>query len=153
MKQFTPDIEYVNRKATFEYEVDKKLEAGIQLTGAEVKSIRNGGVNMGDAYCYFDNDELYIRKLHISEYKYGSEDHDPLRVRKLLLKKRELRMLDKKVKEKGYSIIPLRVFVNERGLIKVDIALARGKKVYDKRESIKRKDQAREIERKRNIRL
>ena len=153
MKEFKPDIEYINRKAGFEYEVDKKFEAGIQLTGSEVKSVRNGGVNMGDAYCYFKKGELFIRKLHISEYKYASDQHDPIRPRKLLLKKRELRLLEKRVKERGFSIIPLRVFVNERGLVKVEIALARGKKVYDKRESIKRKDQQREIERRRNIRI
>jgi SsrA-binding protein len=153
MEEFKPDIEYVNRKANFEYQIDKKFEAGIQLTGSEVKSIRDGGVNMGDSYCYFDGGELFVRKLHISEYKYASEQHDPLRPRKLLLRKRELRQLDKKVKERGYSIIPLRLFVNERGLVKLDIALARGKKIYDKRESIKKKDQQREIERRRNIRF
>jgi SsrA-binding protein len=148
-QNFEPDIEYKNRKASFEYHLEKLYEAGIQLTGTEVKSVRHGGVNMGDAYCYFTTkSELLIRKLHISEYKYGNDqNHDPLRARKLLLKKRELKQLQKKVKERGFSIVPVRLFVNERGLIKIDIALARGKKVYDKRDSIKKKDQKRDLQR------
>ena len=148
-KEFQPEIEYKNRKASFEYHLDKLYEAGIQLTGTEVKSIRHGGVNMGDAYCYFARgNELVIRKLHISEYKFGNDqNHEQLRPRKLLLKKRELKQLQKKVKERGFSIVPVRMFINERGLVKMDIALARGKKVYDKRDSIKKKDRKRDLER------
>ena len=146
---FQPDIEYKNRKASFEYHLEKMFEAGMQLTGTEVKSIRNGGVNMGDAYCYFNRqNELIVRKLHISEYKYGNDqNHEPLRPRKLLLKKRELNQLQRKVKERGFSIVPVRIFINERGLVKMDIALARGKKVYDKRDSIKKKDRKCDMER------
>ena len=111
---FQPDIEYKNRKASFEYHLEKMFEAGMQLTGTEVKSIRNGGVNMGDAYCYFNRqNELIVRKLHISEYKYGNDqNHEPLRPRKLLLKKRELNQLQRKVKERGFSIVPVRIFIN-----------------------------------------
>lgn len=148
-KTFEPEIEYKNRKASFEYHLEKTFEAGLKLRGTEVKSVRNGGVNMGDAYCYFNpQGELLVRKLHIAEYKYGNDqNHEPLRPRKLLLKKRELNQLQRKVKERGFSIVPIRVFVNERGLIKMDIALARGKKVFDKRDSIKKKDRKRDLER------
>jgi SsrA-binding protein len=153
MSQQQPEIEFVNKKASFQFHLDKKYEAGIQLTGSEVKSIRNGGVNMGDAYCFFLGDELYLMKMHISEYKFGSDkNHDPLRKRKLLLKRAELRSLQKKVKEKGYSIVPVRIYVNERGLVKLEIALARGKKVFDKRDSIKKKDQKRDLQR-RNLNI
>ncbi len=145
-------IEIKNRKAEYQYELKSKYEAGIKLTGTEVKSIRNGDANLNDAYCYFIKGELYVRSMHISEYKHGSHhNHEPRRDRKLLLKKHELRKLEKHVKEKGQTIIPTRLYINERGLAKLEIALAKGKKVYDKSKSIKEKDQKREMERYKNI--
>ena len=142
------DIEIVNRKAKFLYFFEQSFEAGIQLTGTEIKSIRNGEANLNDAYCNFERDELYVRSLYIAEYKFGNQqNHDTRRPRKLLLKKSELRKLDRKLKEKGYTLIPYRLYVNDRGLAKLEIALAKGKKSFDKRESIKQKDQKRDMER------
>ncbi len=142
------NINIKNRKASFEYELIEKFIAGIRLLGTEIKSIRNGKVSMNDAYCQFYNNELYAKNIHISEYELGTcNNHTAKRDRKLLLNKKELHKLDRKVKESGFTIIPTRLFINDRGLAKVEIALARGKKVYDKRESIKQKDTKREIDR------
>jgi SsrA-binding protein len=138
-----------NRSAYFEYHIDTKYVAGIMLTGTEIKSLREGKASFNDAYCYFTSKgELFLKNLHIAEYSHGSyANHDPLRERKLLLQKRELQKLQKKLKERGFTIIPLRIFINEKGLAKTEIGLAKGKKLYDKRESIKSRDTEREIKR------
>lgn len=142
------EIQIVNRKAKFQYFFESTYEAGISLTGTEVKSIRNGEANLNDAYCAFEREELYVKSMFIAEYKYGNQqNHETRRTRKLLLKKGELKKLDRKVKEKGYTIIPYMLFINERGLAKLEIAVARGKKGFDKRESIKEKDQKRDLDR------
>ncbi len=144
----TDQINIRNRKATFEFEILDKFVAGIVLTGTEIKSIREGKANLQDGFCSFTNQELFIREMQISQYKQGGHyNHEPKRERKLLLNRAELRKLEKKTKEKGLTIIPLRLFVNERGLAKLEIAMAKGKRVHDKRESIKEKDQARELKR------
>jgi len=141
-------IEIINRKATHEYHFIQLFEAGIQLTGTEVKSVREGKANLSDAWCGFERNELWIKNLHISEYERGSnQNHEPKRSRKLLLNRLELRKLERKISEKGMSIIPYRIYFSDRGMIKVEIALASGKKSYDKRESIKDKDQKREMDR------
>ena len=120
------------------------------LAGAEVKSVRAGTANLNDAYCYFDGEELFIRNFHISPYKQDSgwSVHDPLRVRKLLLKKNELKKLRNKVEEKGMTIVPYRLYTSDRGIIKLEIYLAEGKKAFDKRETIKKRDVEREMNRK-----
>ena len=143
-------IEIKNKRAYYEYFISDEITAGIMLSGTEIKSIRNGKVNITDAYCTFVGDELFIRNMYIAEYVYGSYNaHEPRRDRKLLLTERELRKYHNKIKDKGLTIIPLRVFINERGLAKLDIALAKGKKLYDKRASIKDKDVKRDMERER----
>ncbi|HAQ36884.1 MAG TPA: SsrA-binding protein SmpB [Saprospiraceae bacterium] len=142
------NIEIVNKKATFEFYFLQTFEAGISLTGTEVKSIRLGNANLKDAYCSFKDGELYVKSLFISEYKFGNIfNHESRRDRKLLLRKSELNKLDKKVKEKGLTIIPYRIFLTDRGFIKIEIALAQGKKAYDKRVSIKEKDLQRDLDR------
>jgi SsrA-binding protein len=141
-------IEIVNRKAKFEYHFLAEYEAGILLTGTEIKSIRAGNANIKEAYCTFENGELFIRNMNISEYKYGTHyNHDPLRIRKLLLKKIELKKLFRRVQEKGQTIVPYKIFISERGLAKVIIQLAQGKKSYDKRDSIKERDNKRDLDR------
>ena len=142
------DIEIVNRKAKFQYFFDLTMEAGIQLMGTEVKSIRRGEANLNDAYCVFQGGELYVMSMYIAEYKFGNQhNHETRRKRKLLLKRTELKKLERRTKEKGYTIIPYRLYINERGLAKLEIALARGKKSFDKRDSIKAKDQKRDLDR------
>ncbi len=139
-------MEIVNRKANFEYYFDDKYIAGIVLRGTEIKSIRAGKVSFVDSFCYFNNGELYVKNLHIAIYEQGTyTNHDPVRERKLLLNKRELRKLESKIKEKGYSIIPLKFFFSEKGLAKLEIGLGKGKKLYDKRESIKEREVRRQI--------
>ncbi|MDF1571050.1 MAG: SsrA-binding protein [Bacteroidales bacterium] len=141
-------INIKNKKAYHDYELIEKYIAGVQLQGTEIKSIRMGKVSLSDSYCVFHKDELYIRGLQIAEYAWASyNNHDPGRERKLLLNRKELNKLLRKVKESGLTIVALRVFVNEKGLAKIEIALARGKKQYDKRETIKRKDTQRQMER------
>ena len=143
------DIKIRNKKASFEYFLLEKFICGICLTGTEIKSIREGKANLVDSYCLFNNDELYVKSLHISEYTFGtSYNHDPKRDRKLLLNKRELRKIQNKIKDQGITIIPTLLFVNEKGLAKLEIAIAKGKKLYDKRETLKQKDTQREIDRK-----
>lgn len=140
--------EIVNRKAKFNYEFIDSYKAGIVLTGTEIKSIKEGKVNLSDSFCYFRQNELWLKNLHISTYFNASyANHDPLRLRKLLLNKKELRKLEGKIKEKGFAIIPYKIFFNERGLAKIEIHLAKGKKAYDKRESIKERDTNKEIQR------
>jgi SsrA-binding protein len=137
-----------NKKASFEYFLLEFFTAGIQLTGTEIKSIRLGKVSLREAYCTFINDELFVRSMHIAEYKYGTHyNHDPKRDRKLLLNKRELKKLSAKVREKGLTIVPVKLFINERGLAKLNIALAKGKHFFDKRESLKKRETKREIDR------
>ena len=141
-------INIKNRKASHEYEFIDKYVAGIALKGTEIKSIRNSQVSMSDSYCVFIVEELWIRNLHISEYLNGGYiNHEPKRERKLLLKRTELEKIHGKVKTKGVTIIPLRLFVNEKGRAKVEIAVAKGKKLFDKRESLKEKDNKRNLDR------
>ena len=137
-----------NRRAEFEYQLIDVYEAGIMLTGTEVKSLRAGKVSMADAYCVFVGTELYVRNLHIAEYKFGTHyNHDPKAPRKLLLQKKELKKLLTKVKEKGLTIIPVKIFFSETGFAKLQISLAKGKKYYDKRASLKEKEGKRQIAR------
>lgn len=141
-------ISILNKRAKFEYEFLEKYEAGLELLGTEVKSLRTGNASITDAYCAFDDGELYLINAHIAEFKFGNiNNHIPLRRRKLLLKKRELRKLEGKLKDKGLTIIPIRIFQSERGFAKLDIALAKGKKEFDKRQDIKKRDVDREIAR------
>ena len=141
-------INIKNKKAFFDYEILEKYVAGMQLKGTEIKSIRQGKASLADTYCYFLKNELWIKNMRISEYENASHfNHDPYRDRKLLLNRKELNKLEKQTREKGLTIIALRVFINEKGLAKTEIALARGKKQYDKREAIKQKDLKRDMER------
>lgn len=147
-KEIQKKIEVVNRKASFEYEVLERYSAGIVLAGSEIKSIRENGCSIGESYCYFKAGELWVKNMNIPIYdKAVFTNHDPLSVRKLLLKKRELAKIEAKVKERGVSIIPLKLFTNERGFLKMEIGLCRGKKSFDKRDSIKEKDNKRELDR------
>ena len=137
-----------NRQAYFNYHIEDKYVAGIALLGTEVKSIRDGKVSFNDAFCLFEKDELWVRGLYIAEYALGtSNNHIAVHDRKLLLTKRELKKLQMKMKEKGFTIVPLKVFFNDKNLVKVEIGLAKGKKVHDKRETIKERDTQREIKR------
>jgi len=141
-------VEMKNRKAKFHYSFLQEIEAGIMLTGTEIKSIREGEANLKDAFCVFDHGELFVKNLFIAEYKFGNQhNHETRRTRKLLLKKGELKKLEKRVKEKGFTIVPYRLYLSERGFAKLEVALAQGKKSFDKRESIKEKDNKREMDR------
>lgn len=141
-------IEIKNRSAYHEYFIDTKYEAGISLLGTEVKSIRNGKVSFNDSYCIIHKGELWIKSLHIAEYSHGNiNNHEPLRDRKLLLQKREILKIESRLKEKGYTIIPLRIYFNDKSLAKIEIGLAKGKKLHDKRETIRQKDVEREMKR------
>jgi SsrA-binding protein len=152
MKGGTENIVIRNKKASHDYEFLEKFIAGIKLTGTEIKSIRLGKATIVDSYCFFSNGELFIKGMHISEYWWGNlNNHDPLRERKLLLKSRELRKIEKKTKETGLTIIVIKIFINDRGLAKAEIAVSRGKKEYDKRETLKRKDADREMDRMRKV--
>jgi SsrA-binding protein len=137
-----------NKKASFEFFLTEEFTAGLVLTGTEIKSLRDGKANLTDAYCAFEGNELVVRNMHISEYKYGTySNHEPKRDRKLLLNRRELNKILSKTREKGLTIVPVQLFINEKGLAKIVIAIAKGKKLYDKREALKTKDNRREIER------
>jgi SsrA-binding protein len=137
-----------NRQAYFNYYIEDKYVAGIALLGTEVKSIRDGKVSFNDAFCLFDDGELWVRGLYIAEYSHGTtNNHIAVHDRKLLLTKRELKKMEAKLKDKGVTIVPLRVFLNEKNLVKVEIGLAKGKKLHDKRETIKNRDADREIKR------
>jgi SsrA-binding protein len=141
-------INIKNKKAYFNYEILEKHVAGIQLKGTEIKSLRQGKASLADSYCYFLRNELWVKSMRISEYDHGSHyNHDPYRDRKLLMNRRELNKLEKQTREKGLTIIVLRIFINEKGLAKAEIALVRGKKQYDKREALKQKDMKRDLER------
>ena len=134
-------VEIKNKRASFDYEFIESFTAGIVLYGTEIKSIRAGKASLVDSYCYFQGDELWVKNLNISEYaNRGYSSHDPMRSRKLLLTRKELNKLRRKSQEKGLTIIAKRMFISENGYAKIDIALARGKREYDKRESIKEKD-------------
>ncbi|MCP4120925.1 MAG: SsrA-binding protein SmpB [Bacteroidetes bacterium] len=148
MAKKTKNTNIVNRKAKFSYEFLDTFVAGMVLRGTEIKSVRLGLVNMSDSYCIFKKGELFVKNLHISEYIGGNiYNHEILRVRKLLLTKKELQRLEKKVKESGLTIIPYKIFMSERGHAKIEIALARGKKTHDKRHSIKERDDKRDMDR------
>lgn len=137
-----------NKKASFEYFLLEKFVAGIVLTGTEIKSIRLGKASLSEAYCAFTGDELFVRNMHIAPYEYGTyNNHEPKRERKLLLTSRELKKLKSKLDEKGLTIVPTVLFINEKGFAKLELALAKGKKLYDKRDTLKKKDQQREIDR------
>lgn len=142
----TSNVNIKNRKASFEYSFLDTYVAGIQLVGVEIKSIRNGRVNLSESYCIFQQGELYLKNAHISPYENaGYVKVDPLRDRKLLLNKQELRKLSEGVSRKGLTIIPTKMFINERGLCKVEICLCQGKKNYDNRESLKEKDMKKRV--------
>jgi SsrA-binding protein len=148
MKRSSGDIAIKNKKASHDYEFLEKYIAGIKLTGTEIKSLRLGKAALADSYCLFRDGELFIKGMHIAEYWWGNlNNHDPLRERKLLLTRRELKKIERRVKETGYTIIVIKVFINEKGLAKAEIAVSRGQKEYDKRETLKRKEHERELER------
>ena len=146
--KFSSQISIKNRKAKFEYQFLDTYTAGLKLMGTEIKSIREGKVNLQEAYCYFNDHELFVKQMHITPYSQGTHyNHEPTRERKLLLKKKELSKLESKMNEKGLTIVPTRLFINDRGLAKLNIALAKGKKLYDKRDDIKQRDVSRELDR------
>lgn len=149
MSKISNTVNIENRKAKFDYQFIDTLTAGMVLRGTEIKSIREGKAGLADSYCYFKNDELFVRNFHITEYSRASfYNHEPMRERKLLLSRTELNKWLKKVKEQGLTIVPVKLFINEKGFAKLNIALAKGKKAYDKREDIKKRDVERETNRK-----
>lgn len=146
--RFTNDINIRNRQAGFEYELLDKYVAGMVLTGTEIKSIREGKVTLQDGYCYFNHGELYVKAINITPYAQGTHyNHEATRERKLLLKRSELRKIETRTEEKGLTLVPTRLFINDRGLAKLEIALAKGKKLFDKRASIKDREAKRELNR------
>ena len=152
MKGGKGNIVIKNKKASHDYEFLDKFIAGIVLSGTEIKSLRLGKATISDSYCFFNSGELFIKGMHIAEYWWGNlNNHDPLRERKLLLASRELRKIQRKIKESGLTIIVIKVFINDRGLAKAEIAISKGKKEYDKRETLKRKDHVREMDRMRKV--
>lgn len=145
--RFSKTVNIKNRRASYEFEFIDKYVAGMALWGTEIKSIREGKVNLQDGYCYFKDGELFVRGIHITPYAQGTHyNHEATRERKLLLKRVELRKLEEKTAEKGLTLIPTRLFINDRGLAKLEVALGRGKKLFDKRQSIKEKDSKRELQ-------
>ncbi|MEO5978914.1 MAG: SsrA-binding protein SmpB [Chryseolinea sp.] len=150
MKQarFSNNINIKNKQAGFEYELLDRYTAGVMLTGTEIKSIREGKVNLQDGYCYFNEGEMFVKGINITPYAQGTHyNHEATRERKLLLKRSELDKLEGRTEEKGLTLVPVRLFISERGLAKIEIAVARGKKVHDKRDSIKERDAKRELDR------
>lgn len=146
-KKVQKNVMITNRRATHEYYFVSEYEAGIVLTGTEIKSIRAGYANLTDGYCVFEQGELYVKNLNISEYANGSYyNHEAKRTRKLLLRRSELRKLERKLKEKGMTIIPYKLYISDRGFAKLQIALAQGKKTYDKRETLKERDVKRDMD-------
>ena len=146
------NISIKNKKAFFDFEILENFFAGIQLVGTEIKSIRGGRAGLVDSYCVFERNELYVRNMNISEYELGTcNNHVAKRDRKLLLTRKELAKLQKKVKEGGITIVPLKLFINDKGLAKLEISLSKGKKTYDKRETLKLKDDTREMDRARKF--
>jgi len=147
-KDIKSQIKIANKKASFLYNLLKKYSAGIELRGTEVKAMRMGKVSINEAFCYFRKDELYIKNMNVGEYDFGTYlNHSPNRERKLLLRKAEINQLLTKVKEKGFTIVPIELSINERGFIKLEISLAQGKKVFDKRDAIKNRDNKRDMDR------
>ncbi len=141
-------MEIRNRSAFHEYFIEDKYDAGMVLTGTEVKALRSGKASFNDSFCTIDREEVWLRNLHISEYEYGTyANHPPMRERKLLLRKREIRKLVNKLKDKGYTLIPLKIWFNDKGFAKIQIGLAKGKKLHDKRASIKEREAKRELKR------
>ena len=141
-------VEIRNKRAAYDYHIAETYEAGIVLRGTEIKSIREGAGSISEAYCYFRDGELWVKSMNIPEYSHGNlMNHDILRLRKLLLNKRELLKIEAKVREKGVTVVPLKLFLSDRGFAKLEIAIARGKKSFDKRETIKQKDDKRELDR------
>ncbi len=148
MEKLKNDIVIKNKRATFDYELIDKYQAGIVLVGTEIKSIRLGKASLVDTFCYFNDGELWVKDMNISEYFYGTyNNHLPRRDRKLLLNKKELSKIRRQTKETGFTIVPTKLFLNEKGLAKLEIAVAKGKKEYDKRESLKEKDDKRQMDR------
>lgn len=148
MEKLKNDIVIKNKRATFDYELIDKYQAGIVLVGTEIKSIRLGKASLVDTFCYFNDGELWVKGMNISEYFYGTyNNHMPRRDRKLLLNKKELSKIRRQTKESGFTIVPTKLFLNEKGLAKLEIAVAKGKKEYDKRESLKEKDDRRQMDR------
>lgn len=142
------DINIKNRKASFNFEFIETVTCGIQLTGTEIKSIRQGKVSLAEAYCFINNGEMFVKGMNIAVYEQGTHyNHEPTRVRKLLLKKREIQKFEDKMKDQSITIVAVNMFISERGWAKLHIALAKGKKVHDKRDSIKKKDQQRDMDR------
>lgn len=140
------DIRILNKKAKFEYIILDRFTAGIQLFGTEIKSIREGKASLVDSYCAVEHGEMYVKQMHIAEYRFGSyANHEAKRDRKLLLTKREIRKLDKATKDTGKTIVPLVLFINEKGLAKMEIAICQGKHAYDKRQSLREADDKREV--------
>jgi SsrA-binding protein len=141
-----PEIK--NRSAYHDYFIEEKYDAGMVLAGTEVKSIREGKVSFADSFCIFQDGELWVKSMHIAEYRFGTtNNHIAVHDRKLLLTKKELRKLENKIKEKGYTIVPLRIFFNDKGFAKLEIGLGKGKKLYDKRDTLKNRDAEREMKR------
>lgn len=148
MEKLKNDILIRNKRASFDYELLDTYQAGIVLVGTEVKSIRLGKASLVDTFCFFNDGELWVKNMNISEYFYGTyNNHMPRRDRKLLLTKRELEKIRRQTKDTGFTIVPTKLFLNEKGLAKMEIAVAKGKKVYDKRESLKEKDDRRQMDR------
>ncbi|HEY0741993.1 MAG TPA: SsrA-binding protein SmpB [Chryseosolibacter sp.] len=146
--RFSKTVNIQNRQARFEYEILDKYTAGIVLTGTEIKSIREGKVNLQDGYCYFNRGEVFVKGVNITPYAQGTHyNHEATRERKLLLKKTEIQKLEGKIEEKGLTLIPLRLFINDRGFAKMEIAVGRGKKLHDKRDSIRERDAKRQLDR------
>lgn len=142
------NVNIKNRRATFDYEVLERYTAGIQLFGTEIKSIRESKASLVDTYCQFVGNELWVKQMHIAEYRFGSyANHEAKRDRKLLMTRKELRKLEKQVKDTGKTIIPLRLFINEKGFAKMEIALCQGKHTYDKRQALRAADDKRELQR------
>lgn len=147
-KRFSDTVTIRNKRAGFEYELLDKYVSGIVLKGTEIKSIKEGKVNLQDGYCYFNKGELFVKGISITPYAQGTHfNHEATRERKLLLKRSELRKLESKINEKGLTLVPVKLFINQRGFAKLELAIARGKKLHDKRDSIKERDVKRELNR------
>ena len=141
------DIRILNKKAKFEYIILDRFTAGIQLFGTEIKSIREGKASLVDSYCAVEHGEMYVKQMHIAEYRFGSyANHQAKRDRKLLLQRREIRKIERATKETGKTIIPLELFINEKGLAKLEIAVCQGKHTYDKRQSLREADDKRQMD-------
>ena len=141
-------ISITNRKARYEYQLFDVFTAGLQLTGTEIKSIRQGNANLNEAYCYVQDNEAWVTGMYVAEYSHGSfMNHEPKRIRKLLLNKKEIKKISSFLQDEGATVVPLKLFVNEKGWAKLEIALAKGKKLYDKRQDLKEKDDKRQVDR------